>query len=68
MEENSARNQRKLANTLKKCVTLLKKGKVAEALNLAKKVVKKTQTLPLLTLLEGEHIWKGIGLMMRLSH
>ena len=59
MEENSARNQRKLANTLKKCVTLLKKGKVAEALNLAKKVVKKNPNLAIAHLIRGRAYLEG---------
>ena len=53
MEGNSARNQRKSANILKKCITLLKKGRAVDAANLATKVVKKNPKLAIAHLVRG---------------
>ena len=59
MQGNSARNQRKSANALKKCITLLEKGKVAEAVNLATKVVKKNPELAIAHLIRGRAYLEG---------
>ena len=59
MQGNSARNQRKSANALKKCITLLEKGKVAEAVNLATKVVKKNPELAIAHLIKGRAYLEG---------